>query len=621
MLNRVLFTLSSLLIGIASSEPAAPLSPISLVADPHNQRLYIAETTSHGVAVFDMATEKVIGTLSVADHPVGLALSARGRRLFVTSAVPKGIVQVIDLGRMKVVDRIGVGHTPVAVTMSPDGKTLYVCNQFTNNVSVIDLDRGEQVAVIPVAREPVAAVLTPDGQTLFVANHLPIGAANGEHTACVVSIIETSSRRVIKTLDLPDGSVNLRAMAMSPEGHYVYITHTLSRYQYPVAYLERGWINTNAMTILDVPNQTYFNTILLDDPHAGAADPYGIACTSDGKSIVVTHAGSHELSVIDRQAMHYHIDPARSARRFRSSSGSQPDMILLETLTPVHNLPNNVSFLSGLRRRFKLKGNGPRGVIVVGSTVYAAEYFTDSLGILNLGQRRQAKPRSIRLGPAVSQTQVRRGEQLFHDASRSFETWHSCATCHTGGARSTALNWDLLNDGVSNAKNTKSLLLTHETPPVMSTGVRPNADSAIRSGIFYVQFAYPSPAVVSPISAYLKSLTPVPSPYLVQGALSESARQGETLFRTIGCVQCHSGPHYTDMKKHDVGTSSDMDSGAAFDVPTLIELWRTSPYLHDGRAATIKDVLTTFNVNDQHARTSHLSEDELSYLVDYVRTR
>ena len=64
-----------------------------------------------------------------------------------------------------------------------------------------------------------------------------------------------------------------------------------------------------------------------------------------------------------------------------------------------------------------------------------------------------------------------------------------------------------------------------------------------------------------------------------------------------------------------------MDSDAAFDVPTLIELWRTSPYLHDGRAATVKDVLSTFNPNDKHAKTSHLSEDELSHLVDYVLTR
>ena len=621
MLMTALLTVGSFMVGAGSSEPVPPLSPVSLVANARTQRLYVAEATSQAVAAFDMALEKVVQNVAVGDCPVGLALCPNGRSLYVTSAVPEGCVQVIDLDRARVVKRIAVGHTPVAVTVSPDGKTLYVCNQFTNNVSVIDLDLGKQVAVVPVAREPVAAALTPDGQYLFVANHLPTGAANDDHTASVISIIETSARRVIKTLDLANGSVNLRGIAMSPDGRYAYVTHTLARYQFPVAYLERGWVNTNAMTVLDVPGQTYINTILLDDPHRGAADPYGIACTSDGKQLVVTHAGSHELSIIDRQAMHYHIKPARSARHFRSSAGSQTDRVLLETLTPEENLPNDVSFLSGLRRRVKLAGNGPRGLAVVGSTVYVAEYFSDSLGIVRLNQRRQMKARSIRLGPSRSETKVREGERLFHDASRSLETWHSCASCHTGNARSTALNWDLLNDGVSNPKNTKSLLLTHETPPVMSTGVRPNADSAVRSGIYYVQFAYPSSRVVAAINAYLKSLSPVPSPYLAQGAPSDGIRKGEALFRSSGCAQCHSGPHYTNMKPYHVGTRSDLDGDSVFDVPTLVELWRTAPYLHDGRAKTIREVLTTFNIEDQHGRTSHLSDTELSHLVDYVRTR
>ncbi|MCP4452799.1 MAG: hypothetical protein GY809_15155 [Planctomycetes bacterium] len=211
--------------------------------------------------------------------------------------------------------------------------------------------------------------------------------------------------------------------------------------------------------------------------------------------------------------------------------------------------------------------------------------------------------------------------RLFHDASRSFESWHSRASCHTGGARSTALNWDLLNDGVSNPKNAKSLLLTYQTPPVMSTGARPNADSAVWSGVRYVQFSYASSDTMAAMRAYLQSLTPVPSPYPVEGTLSDSACQGEKLFKSIGCAQCHSGPHYTDMKKHDVGTSSDIDSDPAFDVPTLIEVWRTAPYYHDGRAATLEEVLITFNVNDRHARTLRLSEEDLSNLVEYGLTR
>ena len=43
------------------------------------------------------------------------------------------------------------------------------------------------------------------------------------------------------------------------------------------------------------------------------------------------------------------------------------------------------------------------------------------------------------------------------------------------------LNWDLLNDGVGNPKNTRSLLLAHKTPPAMFLGVRANAEAAVRA--------------------------------------------------------------------------------------------------------------------------------------------
>ena len=52
--------------------------------------------------------------------------------------------------------------------------------------------------------------------------------------------------------------------------------------------------------------------------------------------------------------------------------------------------------------------------------------------------------------------------------------------------RPDALNWDLLNDGIGNPKNTLSLLLSHQTPPVMITGVRASAEDAVRAGIKYI---------------------------------------------------------------------------------------------------------------------------------------
>jgi cytochrome c peroxidase len=276
--------------------------------------------------------------------------------------------------------------------------------------------------------------------------------------------------------------------------------------------------------------------------------------------------------------------------------------------------------MEGIRRRLRLQGNGPRGLAVVGKRVYVAEFFSDSIGAVDLDSDSAADVRSIPLGEEAPMTTARRGEMLFHDASPSFQTWHSCASCHSGGARACGLNWDLLNDGVLNAKNAKSLLLTHETPPAMATGVRANAEIAVRSGIRYIQFAVPRRENAQALDEYLKSLAPVASPHLVEGRLSEAARNGARLFRSAGCGQCHAGPRYTDLLRHNVGTGTPEEPRGRFDTPTLVEVWRTGPYLHDGRAATIRDVLTTFNSDDRHGRVSNLTEDELSDLVEYVLT-
>jgi cytochrome c peroxidase len=55
-----------------------------------------------------------------------------------------------------------------------------------------------------------------------------------------------------------------------------------------------------------------------------------------------------------------------------------------------------------------------------------------------------------------------------------------------------------------------------------------------------------------------------------------------------------------------------------FDTPTIIENWRTAPYLHDGRAATMREVLTTYNPEDKHGITSNLSDQDIDDLVEYV---
>jgi len=272
------------------------------------------------------------------------------------------------------------------------------------------------------------------------------------------------------------------------------------------------------------------------------------------------------------------------------------------------------------RRRLPEGDLGPRAVVVVGRRAYVANYFSDTLTVLELDGT-HPKAETIPLGPKPQMTSARQGELHFNDARICFQGWQSCASCHPGDGRVDALNWDLLNDGIGNPKNNKSLLRAFQTPPAMSIGVRETAEAAVRAGIRHILFTVQPPDVAEAMDAYIKALKPVPSPRRVKDKLSAAAKRGEKIFLTkeTACAQCHSKPLFTDLKSYDVGTLGRFDKpGDLFDTPTLVELWRTAPYLHDGSAATMRDVLTTANKNDQHGKTSHLTADQLNDLVEYL---
>jgi cytochrome c peroxidase len=84
-------------------------------------------------------------------------------------------------------------------------------------------------------------------------------------------------------------------------------------------------------------------------------------------------------------------------------------------------------------------------------------------------------------------------------------------------------------------------------------------------------------------------------------------------------VECHPPPLFTDLHQYDVGTCGPRDKPTdRFDTPSLVELWRTAPYLHDGSAASVRDVLTTRNAKGQHGKASGLSKEEMDDLCVYL---
>lgn len=583
----------------AAAQPEPYLGPCALVASADGKSLYLANAGARQVAWVDPVRQQVVRRIHVPARPTGLALSPDGSELYVTSAAPRSTVCVLEADSGRETGRMRAGHTAMGPAVTPDGRRLYVCNRFDGDVSVFDLSTGRETARVPAVREPVAAAVTPDGRSVLVANHLPADRADRYYVAAVVTVIDTRSHQTT-AIRLPNGSNGVRDVCISPDGRHAYVTHVLSNYELVPSQVEQGWMNTNAISVLEVAGKRRINTVTLDEPYLGAANPWGVATTADGKWICVAHAGTHELSLIDAPTL------------LEKLQG-------LYTSPVAGGIPNDRGVPGGLQRRIRLSGNGPRELAIVGGRAYVAAYFSDSLHVVDLQRADRAQPHTIRLGPAPQPTLRRRGEILFHDALICYQHWQSCATCHPD-ARADALNWDLQNDGVGNPKNTKSMLLAHQTPPAMSEGVRASAEAAVRAGMEHILFAGWVEKEARAIDAYLKSLRPVLSPHLVEGRLSPAARRGKALFESdrVGCNTCHPPPRYTDLRRHDVGTRGPYDLGDRFDTPTLVETWRTAPYLHDGRYTAVKQLLRQGRHGAGHGRLEELSRQELDELVEFV---
>ena len=253
--------------------------------------------------------------------------------------------------------------------------------------------------------------------------------------------------------------------------------------------------------------------------------------------------------------------------------------------------------------------------------MYVANYFSDTVTVLD--PKTCKVTGEIRVGPPLEMTVVRKGEFLFNSALHCFQNWLSCTSCHPH-VRADGVNWDLLNDGMTNPKNAKSLVGSWQTPPSMALGVRSKMEVAVEKGFLFIQFAQPSDEEMDAVKEYLRHVKFIPSPWhrKPDGSLDEQAARGKKVFEKAGCDACHPPPLYTNLEMFDVGTHSkrDFKGHKEFDTPTLIEMYRTAPFLHDGRAATLKDVLTVHNKSDQHGTTSNLTPQEIDDLVAFLMT-
>ena len=561
-----------------------PLFPTDITLNDKGEIL-ITEKGRNRISIFSPDGKTLLRTIPVDESPTGILLDAD--KAYVTTNAATGHLQIISLETGKQETAIATGSGACYPIFGPDKKHIYVCNQFQNTVSEVDPAIHQVIRSVKVLREPKSALFSKDGEYLFVTNFLPAQRADVDYVAACVSVIRMSDFTKVKDIQLANGSNALRGICMTPDGKYIYISHNLGRFTVPTSQLQQGWMNTSAFSIIDVAKQEFIGAVVVDEPERGAAGIWSIVCNDE--TLFITHSGTHEISVIDHKAM---LD------KFLN----YPNKSMLDY---------DLRFLYGLRKRIPLEGNGPRKMIMENGKLYIPTYFAD---ILNIVDAQTCEIATANLNPDREESAENKGERYFNDASHCFQNWQNCNGCHPGDARTDGMNWDLMNDGVGNSKNCKSLLFSHPTPPSMISGIRETAEWAVRAGFKFIQFFDITEEDAVCVDAYLKSLRPVPSPYLVDGELSDLAKEGRKIFEKLNCTECHSGPYYTDLKMHRIGEDIEFEKG--WDTPTLREVWRTAPYLFDGRAATMEEV---FEIH-KHGIDKKVSKKEIKALTEYVNS-
>ena len=569
--------------GLFASQPFFTTS----IALTEKGEILLSQKGKNQIDILSPDGKNLLRSFTVNEAPTGVCTD--GDKVYITTFETKGMLHILNLPSGAIEAGIPVGSGACSPVFNRDKQKIYVCNQFAGTVSEVDLKQQKVVRTVKVLREPKTAVLSKDGNYLYVANFLPNQRADVDVVASCVSIIETKNFTKVKDIRLANGSNALRDMCITPDGKYIYVTHNLGRFTVPTSQLQQGWMNTSAFSIIDTEKQTFLGVVLVDEPERGAAGVWGIRC--DEKHIYVSHSGTHDISIINHPAM---------LEKFLA----YPDK---------EQLDYDLRFLYGLRKRLPLEGNGPRSIYLNGDKLFVPTYFSDILNIIDLSSDELA---SIELNPDRKETKEQLGEKYFNDATKCFQNWQSCNGCHPGDARMDGLNWDLMNDGIGNPKNCKSLLYSHATPPNMISGIRERAEIAVRAGFKFIQFFDVDEETADCVDTYLKALRPVPSPYLVDGKLSQKAEEGRKIFNVLKCDVCHSGPYFTDMRMHRIGENIEFEKG--WDTPTLIEVWRTAPYLFDGSATTLDEVFTKYKhgINKNIKVTSK----EIESLVEYVNS-
>jgi YVTN family beta-propeller protein len=493
-------------------------------------------------------------------------------------------------------------------------------------VRLLDAATLYTLSVTAIADRPYGLAFTPDGQHLLVT-HLLSGDVTvlgvRPHRAYLPIILKGQGMRSLSTpsspqpptLRLRSGQVsNLQsqiptwpnvapapAVLVNAAGTRAYLPQTMADgLGYNTSFDTTVFPKVSVLNLETLSHQTSEH-ISLPETDRPVGLPWDVALAKGDTELWVVNSASNDVSVINIGT------PTHPARVANIPVGDNPRGIVLA--------PNG--------KRAYVNNTLAGTVSVIDSDAYTV---TDVITVTTLP-----------LPPVLLH-----GKRLFFSSARpelAQAAWISCNTCHVEGEHD-GRTWLLQYTGAVPPgelpvirRNTTSLPGMIETYPLRwSAEWNESADSEF--SIRFEQFGdgliegEMHPTLGTPnqgrsydldrLALFLDGLS-IPA-----GAHTptEAELRGKAIFESpqTGCAACHPAPLYTDLQAHDVGTADGPGEwfGPLIDTPTLRFLYDSAPYLHDGSAATLYDVLTAANPDDEHGVTSHLGGQEMADLVAFL---
>lgn len=577
-------------------------------------------------------------------------------------------VSCVSTESLKVLFEVPVGRHPRTLASSWDG-TLWVVNQDDATISVLD-ENGSELATLALPRA---------SKPFGIAMNLRLGRAYCTLQALGQLVeLDLTSGEVLRTVDVGPWA---SGVAVDGEGERIFVTRFISPSEsgevrevnaetlevervFKVA-LDPG-PDTEA-SARGVPN--YLRAVVLSPDGKEAwlpskKDNIERGAALDGEALTFDTSVRTIVSFLDltenAEILSDRVDLNNRALGLTATFSPLGDYAFVGLMGN-----NGVEVLDAYNRRivageFEL-GQAPDGLVLDDAgKLYVHSFLSRSVIVLDASAILASTGFAFtRLKEVVVSEEeklsddVLIGKRIFYDAQdprMSQDGYISCATCHLDGFEDGRV-WDFTDRG-EGLRNTTSLLgkrgigqgrlhwsanfdevqdFEHDIRgPFGGTGFLPDED--FEEGTRNKTLGDPKAGLseeLDALSAYVTSLDQVnPSPYRdADGSLTEAGWRGLQVFEEAGCQECHQGPDLTDSidgLTHDVGTLRDTSGQRlgepleGLDTPTLRGIWETAPYLHDGSAATLEEALFDRNPEDQHGRTSDLSEEQREDLVAYL---